>query len=694
MSVRSLIVVIALLSFMPSAWAQQALSLKRVLLSTGGVGYFEFEAEVDGDAELALDVRLDQVDDVLKSIVVFDDEGGIGGIELPGRQPLSQTFRDLPFGHQDLGSPVTLLNALQGAEITVTGTRPLRGRVLRALPEQIVLEDNRVVTRHRVSLITAGGLRQFILEEADSVIFADRELQAQVEQALAAISLHRAVDRRRLHLISRGQGKRLVRVAYVVAAPLWKASYRLTLDADPKGTDGALQGWAVIENLSGLDWHGVELTLVSGNPVTFRQALYQAYYVDRPEVPIEVMGRVLPRLDSGVVTSSEARERDELQGRLKRMAPGRAEMEKAEEGKRALQDRGGGIAMAQSNAAPAPSEAPLSQAAGATAVAAEEATTQVVFTFGAPVSVTSGNSLVVPIVDRKVEAERLSLYQPATQARHPLASVDLRNDAGSGLPPGVLTLYERAAGAAVAYVGDARTGPLPAGEKRLLSFAVDNKMKVAREDKLSRRIDKGRISRGLLHLTRIERRDTEYRIAAPAAEARRLLIEHPIQPGWRLVEPAESTVDKTASDYRLAAELAAGDERTITVVVERPIGETLRLIDLAPNQIAAFINSDELSEEIRAAFRQLRELKGALDSARRVVDDLQKREQDIFADQKRIRDNLGRVPRDSTLYRRYLDKLAEQENELERLLSQLDSARRAMRGAEARLIEYVEKLEI
>ena len=50
-------------------------TLKRVMLSTGGVGYFEFEANVTGTAELLMPVRMDQVDDVLKSIVVFDGQG-------------------------------------------------------------------------------------------------------------------------------------------------------------------------------------------------------------------------------------------------------------------------------------------------------------------------------------------------------------------------------------------------------------------------------------------------------------------------------------------------------------------------------------------------------------------------------------------------------------------------------------------
>ncbi|MFQ5959361.1 MAG: hypothetical protein ACE5LF_08340, partial [Alphaproteobacteria bacterium] len=65
----------------PQASAAE-LALKRVLLSTGGVGYFEYEAGIVGDTRLALDVRLDQVDDVLKSIVVYDDQGGVGAVSL------------------------------------------------------------------------------------------------------------------------------------------------------------------------------------------------------------------------------------------------------------------------------------------------------------------------------------------------------------------------------------------------------------------------------------------------------------------------------------------------------------------------------------------------------------------------------------------------------------------------------------
>src|SRR5207302_7242458 len=87
------------------------LSLKRVVLSTGGVGYLEYEAQVAGDAALTLDVPLDQVDDLLKSLVVYDAGGSAGEITLPGREPLTQSFVDLPFDRAALNSATGLLNS-------------------------------------------------------------------------------------------------------------------------------------------------------------------------------------------------------------------------------------------------------------------------------------------------------------------------------------------------------------------------------------------------------------------------------------------------------------------------------------------------------------------------------------------------------------------------------------------------------
>src|SRR5947208_10991620 len=129
------------------------LSLQRFMLSSGGVGYFEYEAVVDGNATLSLDVPLDQVDDILKSLVVYDDGGTAGEVTLPGREPLTQTFVDLPFDRAALDSAPALLNALQGSEVRVTGAKPMSRRRLRAVEATSRGADHRAIPRNRPRLL-------------------------------------------------------------------------------------------------------------------------------------------------------------------------------------------------------------------------------------------------------------------------------------------------------------------------------------------------------------------------------------------------------------------------------------------------------------------------------------------------------------------------------------------------------------
>ena len=125
----------------------QTLALKRVMLSSGGVGYFEYEATIDGASDLKLPVKRDQVDDVLKSLVVYDDKGGVGGLSLPGREPLRQVFKDLPFDQAALDSPAELLAAMKGAQVTLGGPRAITGRIVSVQEETVSLGDGKGTTK-------------------------------------------------------------------------------------------------------------------------------------------------------------------------------------------------------------------------------------------------------------------------------------------------------------------------------------------------------------------------------------------------------------------------------------------------------------------------------------------------------------------------------------------------------------------
>ncbi len=125
MSIRRNAWLAAAAALVASPDAHADLTLRRVMLSTGGVAYVEYAAEVDGAANLALDVPLAQVDDVLKSLVVFDAAGAVGGFDLPGRDDSQAAFADVAFGPEVLASPLAYLNALRGVTLEVGGSRPM-----------------------------------------------------------------------------------------------------------------------------------------------------------------------------------------------------------------------------------------------------------------------------------------------------------------------------------------------------------------------------------------------------------------------------------------------------------------------------------------------------------------------------------------------------------------------------------------
>ncbi|AUX44188.1 hypothetical protein SOCE26_056520 [Sorangium cellulosum] len=648
--------------------AAGALALRRIVLSTGGVGYFEHEARVRGDAELRLEVRLDQVDDVLKSIVVYDDRGAAGSVTLPGREPLRDLFRELPFDEGALESEAALLNALRGAEVRTSGPGGVvAGRIVAVTAAEAALPGGGSERRHRLALMSDGALKQVVLEELAGVELAEARLEEQVGAALRGLSRQRERNRRELvvHTASAaGEDERVVRVAYVVEVPLWKTTYRLTLPEAPHGKTGALAGWAVVENQSGSDWRDVDFTLVSGNPVTFRQALYELYYVPRPEVPVDVADRVLPRLDEGAsgLTARTARR----------------------------------VHLAEARDAAPVASAPASFAAGAFAAGApeaEESTTQVVFHFPAPISLASGHTALLPIVGREIPAERLWLYQPETSARSPLAAVRLRNDGGESLPPGAITVYERSERGEVAHAGDARLAPLPPGESRIVSFAVDRKVRIDREERSEEALSRARIEGGVLEIVRTARRVTVYTIAGAAREPRVVLIEHPRLDGWELAAPREG-VETTSDRYRIRREVAAGETARLEVALERPVSHTIALADLSAEQIGVYLSSREIPEALRAAFARLAELRAAAQDRQRALAGLESTLADLRGEQERVRENLKVVPAGSALATRYLEALSAQEDRIAATSAKLPAAREAVAAAERALADYVRGLSL
>jgi hypothetical protein len=666
--------ILAFLLFGAAPAAATDLALKRVMLSSAGVGYFEYETEVDGPATLGLDVPLDQVDDVLTSLVVFDNTGAVGTVELPGRDNTRANFGNVPFGPEALRSTVDYLNSLRGVEISVQGPRPMTGRIVHAERVAETLpaptgQPQPTVQRTRVTILGADGLRQFMLEDADSIQVTDPDLRARIGQALESLRREANQSLRHITLHSTGDGHRAVRVGYVAAAPLWKATYRLVLPAKDGGP-ARLQGWAVLENQSGTDWNGIALTLQYGNPVTFRQAIYQSYFVQRPEVPVEILGRILPSVDT-------------------RARPAEPPMQKAASAP-------GGAARMLAAPAAAPTPAPMPQAEvmaqAADQVQAAEGVEATTFQLPTPVVLAAGHTASVPIIDRTIPAERLDLA--AANDTHPLSSIRITNDTGLSLPAGVLTLYD-ASGAAT-FAGDARLGGLPVGERRLLSFAQDLRTTVERNSTEETTLASLTAAQGVLHITTRQREVLRVTITGPANEPRLVLVEIPKEGDRTLTLEGVAVpgTEETATAWRVPVSLKPGEVRKLTATIDRLDREQTALLTDDAEVVVRLLNEQTLTPAARAALQRLAALRQDVAAKRETVNQLKAQQAAVQQDEDRLRRNLAAVAANDALHARLTRALDADETKLEQLGQAIDQATMAADKAHQALAEAAGSLRL
>ena len=644
---RYCLVMVAFLTGSVAANAVE-LPLTRVVLSNSGLAQFTHSGRVTGNASVDLKVRLDQVDDILKSLTVFDGSGSIGHVSLPGRTPLAELFRDLPFGPEAMNSSADLLNALTGSEVEISGPVNAKGRVFRVQREETALPNNGgVVLRHRLSLMSPAGLVQAILEDVTELRFADPQIRNQIERLLAGMTDNRAKDQRQVSVSFVGEGEREVSISYVVAAPVWKTAYRLVLPKDKGET--RLQGWAVIENLTGGDWKDVEIVLVSGNPVALRQPLYTALFTDRPEIPVGTSVRVIPRTDDVQDGAAPVAQKEDARRTRLARSPQPAAMAPGAPGFAVTGPR------------------PIPPAEPAQSAEAEEAATQLLFRFPDRITLTTGHTMMLPFLDRDVSAERVYLYQPDVSASRPLASARITNNTGAGLPGGLVTAFEVSGDGGTNFVGDAVLPLMPSSATRFANFALDTRTAINRDDRGIVTTTLGKALNGTLTLTSRSRRNVNYEVTAPPDEDRIIVVEEARVPGW---QPASTMTDVevTPTHYRYRIVAPKGQTTKASFVTERTDSEAVVLTDLGIDDMVTRIRG--LQNETPALKETIAKLGGIvqeINKARAARMQLDSERARIVADQIRVRSNLQSVGATTDLGRRYIDTLKSQEDRLNEL---------------------------
>lgn len=259
--------------------SQSSLPIRRVILYSNGVAYIERRGMVSNHAEIALSFKQSQVDDVLKSMVVLDlGKGRIGAVSYNSSAPPSARLAEIPFAiaaatEGNNGGLAGVLSQLQGARVTVVAAnRTVTGSVLNVETRHSQVDSGKppITTNRLVIASDNGALTAFDLAEVRSVQLVDEGSRRDLAEFAHAAASARRRDAKTIVVTSDGGSERELIVSYTIAAPIWKTTYRVLLDATGKPF---FQGWAIVDNVSEEDWNGIDLSLVSGTPVSFIQPI-------------------------------------------------------------------------------------------------------------------------------------------------------------------------------------------------------------------------------------------------------------------------------------------------------------------------------------------------------------------------------------------------------------------------------------
>ncbi|MTH94924.1 DUF4139 domain-containing protein [Roseibium sp. RKSG952] len=612
-----------------SALASENGDITNITMSSGGLAEIVRKATISEDGIIKMEVPIEQVDDVLKSVVVFDGKGAVEGMSLPGPSPLSETFKKLPFTVDDLQSPAMLLSTLQGAQIEIqkSGSH-FSGRVL-----GVSSKDNGETGREDVASILTkeGNIVSVALDSSVNISFKDIDVREKIANALSVVGDGKVGGAREISIRIAGDGQREVAVSYVVPAPIWKTAYRVVTQ---DGGKARLQAWAVLENASGEDWKGVNVTLSSGEPVTLKQKLHSLYWKQRAEVPIDTSAGYVPPVDPGAAPPALLEKR-EHQWAAARSANGLASM--------SMMDTEENVRISSAN---------VGQATEGNVTAS--------FEIPWLVDLKNGQTLSAPIIDDLVEAEEVSVFRPESGSMNPVAAIMLVNDTGTSLPKGILTVYDDKEG----YVGDAQISGMPDGERRMASFATDKKVLIETSSNPTEEITEIKVVDGILTAVTLDKHTTQYAIKGAADAERTVVIEQAKRPGWEFSSDHE--LDSTKTHRRMKITVPAGETKMVTAVVERTRNQIFHLSQTDTQTLLSLSSR----YGIGATTRKLTELAILQKERSRIeyqMNELNRERDRHVSDQGRQRANLQSVPQDSPLFARSMQKLEDSETVIEKI---------------------------
>ena len=680
----------------------EQLPIRKVVLYQNGVGYFEREGKLDGDV-LRLHCRPHQINDLLKSLTVIDrGTGRPVSVSLPLEKTGARQLSQLPRQVRNASGLLDVLRVFRGARVKVVGRKgSVSGRVIGVEQGLLQLSKQGTHTGWRVTLKTARGDRVvYPVGQISRLVLQDRALEVGLDKSLD-VSLDEGTWKPVTLAVRLAGGKgHDLQVSYIVEMPNWKPAYRLVLHPD---RPPLLQGWAVVDNMSGESWRDAKLSLVAGTPMSFIYDLHTPRFTKRVDLtPRGVRQALAPtREEAGyaikpkpvVTPSASVSTKDMLQ---RRYATSRSA--------RGGRGRGGHH---RRRGRRGPADAPAETISGGDASALNvllekqvrtNVKTQKVgslfrYDLKDPVTVPDSSSTLVNIVNTRMPGGEVVLFRPELtrgyKASHPYRAVRFTNNTELTLEQGPVTIYSHNT-----FVGEGFLEQMEKGATIFLTYSIDGKVTLTRRRNWDREVVKLlRISGGQIYseVLSVDRRTftVTNRHEKPITAFVKSL---PPSGRHKLRKPPKDTVTTASANY-VPVVVPAGGTAKLVIEWVSPT-KTWYGVDssMATTVLKLYSSSGKVPAAIRPTLEKILKAKSRLIEISAETRRISKLKAELTRDVSRIRANLNllrKVKGNAGLRARMTRSLAKLELKLGKLTAsyvKLDEERALLRGTMRALI--------
>jgi hypothetical protein len=283
-----------------------------------------------------------------------------------------------------------------------------------------------------------------------------------------------------------------------------------------------------------------------------------------------------------------------------------------------------------------------------------------------PVTVLRDRSALIPILQTRMDGERVSLYTEGARRDRPMGGLLLKNTSPLTLEDGALTVID-----GDAYAGEALMERLKPAEQRLISFALDLGTLVnvrVKEDRAPTFMV--RVVNGVFQAHYHQTNQKTYTFTNQTDKPRVIYVEHPVRDGWVLSDDTQKPDGKTARYYRFRIPLEPHQKVELPVTERRALMDSYALLNFSRQDLELFISRNYIDATTRAVLEKIIDIKSRMAAAEARVEAIDQEVTEIGTDQQRLRDNIKALTATAEakqLITRYVAKADTQETRLEQL---------------------------